>query len=285
MQVDDVALGEELRDARGEDSEVRPRILGRLRSGVAGDPQDLSDLQLGVLRELAEETHRTVFEVRERAVGRARAPEAVERPHRVGREVDGGKADHQPRVREFGDLLRQQGAARIAVAVVPAPARRAVEVLREPGDIRRLGEVRRAGDDERAAVLPLRERVDPRTPGRERRTVRRLLSRRLPDRCRIVAVIGDARVAEDRPVVGQVEPIDRVRHGPRDLDQPVADRVDEPGVLAQHTHRHPEVRTRLLVSGAEVLGRRLVNADVLHAVARHERLTDRPERLGVHGMR
>ncbi len=280
-----MAVGEELRHARREDAEVRAAVLGRLGARVAGDPDHLADLELGVLGQLAEQAHGSVLEVAERPIRRARRPEAVERPERIVGEVHGRDADAHAGIGELGDLLRQQRAAWVRVAVVPAPARRAVEVLREPGDIRRLGEVRRAGDDERAAVLPLRERVDPRTPGRERRTVRRLLSRRLPDRCRIVAVIGDARVAEDRPVVGQVEPIDRVRHGPRDLDQPVADRVDEPGVLAQHTHRHPEVRTRLLVSGAEVLGRRLVNADVLHAVARHERLTDRPERLGVHGMR
>ena len=84
VQVDHVALREELRDVRGEDAEVGTRVFGRLGAGVAGDPQHLAELQLAVLRELAEQAHRSVLEVRERAVGGARAPEAVEL-RRMGR--------------------------------------------------------------------------------------------------------------------------------------------------------------------------------------------------------
>ena len=73
-----VPVGEELRHAGREDAEVRAAVLGRLRAGVAGDPDHLADLQLAVLRQLAEEAHRAVLQVGEGAVGRARAPEAVE---------------------------------------------------------------------------------------------------------------------------------------------------------------------------------------------------------------
>ena len=45
-------------------------------------------------------------------------------------------------VREFGDLLREERAARVRVPLVPAPALHALEFLHEAGDVRRLGEVR-----------------------------------------------------------------------------------------------------------------------------------------------
>ena len=39
MQIDDLAVRKELSDPGSEDTEVRSRVFGRLRPGVAGDPQ------------------------------------------------------------------------------------------------------------------------------------------------------------------------------------------------------------------------------------------------------
>ncbi len=134
VQVDDVALREELGDAGLVDAEVGAAVLGRLGAGVAGDPDHLADLQLAVLGELAEEAHRAVLQVAERAVGGAGRPEAVERGHRVIGQVDGGDAHADAGVGELGDLLRQQRAAQVRVAVVPAPAG---QLLRSPWRSRR----------------------------------------------------------------------------------------------------------------------------------------------------
>ena len=159
VQVDDGALGEELRDAGLEDAEVGARVLGRLRPRVAGDPEDLAQPQLGVLGHLAEEAQRAVLQVRERGVGRAGAPEAVEGLARVRREADRGHAGQDAGVGHLRDLLRQDRAARVGVALVPAPAGQVPEVLGEAGHVGGFGEVRRAGDDERAPVaLPWRRR-------------------------------------------------------------------------------------------------------------------------------
>ena len=54
MQVDDVALGEQLGDARREDAEVGAGVLGGLRARVAGDPEHLAQLELAVLGHLAD---------------------------------------------------------------------------------------------------------------------------------------------------------------------------------------------------------------------------------------
>ena len=126
VQVDDVPDGEQLGDADGEDAEVGAGVLGRLRAGVARDPQHLADLELAVLGELAEQPHRPVLEVGERAVGGARAPEPVEPLERVLGQVDRGQPGDQPGVGELGDLGRQQGAGRVArsARTSPCPASR-----------------------------------------------------------------------------------------------------------------------------------------------------------------
>ena len=73
----------------------------------------LPTLSSEVLRELAEQAHRPVLEIRERAVSRARAPEAVEVVERVGGHVDRGQADDQPGVAELRDLRRQHRAVEV----------------------------------------------------------------------------------------------------------------------------------------------------------------------------
>ena len=45
MEVDDVAIGEELGHPRSENSEMGPAILSCFRTGVPGDPILLSDLE------------------------------------------------------------------------------------------------------------------------------------------------------------------------------------------------------------------------------------------------
>ena len=63
VQVDDVAFREKLGDICLEDAEVGARVFGRLWAGVASDPEHLAHLQLGVLRELAEQAHGSVLEI------------------------------------------------------------------------------------------------------------------------------------------------------------------------------------------------------------------------------
>ena len=68
--------------------------------------QYLADLDLRVLRQLAEEPHGPVLEVREGSVGRARGHETLPLLERPLRKVDRGDPARDPRVRELGDLLR-----------------------------------------------------------------------------------------------------------------------------------------------------------------------------------
>jgi len=80
-------------------------VLGRLRTRVAGYVDQLADLQLGVLGELAEQSQRSVLQVRERAVGAACAPEAVKSLEGIVGEVHAGHPGKDAGVRELGDLL------------------------------------------------------------------------------------------------------------------------------------------------------------------------------------
>ena len=171
MQVDDMSVGEQLGHSGGEDPEVRPRVLGGLGSGVPGDPDDLAHSQVAVLGQLAEEAHRTVLQVRKRAVGRAGGPEAAELLHRIGSQVDRGDAYRDPGIAELGDLLGQQRPAWVGISVVPAPALDAVESLGESADVRGIGKVGRAGDEQRPAILRAGESVDPGAPLGQRGTV------------------------------------------------------------------------------------------------------------------
>src|ERR1035437_2403499 len=144
---------------------------------MTGYPEHLAQLQFAVLSKLREQAHRAVLQVRERGVGRARTPEAVEVLHWVCGEIHGGEAAHDAGIGEFGDLLRQQAAARVLVALVPAPALLALEILGEAGDAGRVGQVGRAGDEDRAAVVLLRIGIDPRAPVRKPRPVGLLVAR------------------------------------------------------------------------------------------------------------
>ena len=49
MEIEDVALGEELHDSRPEHAEVRAGVFGGLGTAVTGDVQDLAQPQVGVL--------------------------------------------------------------------------------------------------------------------------------------------------------------------------------------------------------------------------------------------
>src|SRR5260370_3609471 len=97
---------------------------------MSRDPEHLADLELAILRELAEEAHLAVLQIGERPVRRARAPEAVEVGERVGGEVDRRDRARDAGVRELRDLLREQRAGRVRVPLVPAPALDALEPVR-----------------------------------------------------------------------------------------------------------------------------------------------------------
>src|SRR4029077_9896014 len=102
-----------------------------------------------------------------------------------------------PRVAELRDLLREEAAARVLVALVPAPSRLAVELLRESRDVGRIRQVRRAGDEQGPAILLLGVRVDPRPPGPQGGTVRMFFARLLEERRRVGLEVEDRRVGED----------------------------------------------------------------------------------------
>ena len=148
--------------------------------------------QVAVLGHLAEQAHRSVLEVRERAVGRAGTPVAIEVRARVLGEVDRGHAREDAGVGELGDLLRQQCTAGVLVALVPAEAGHLAPVGGEAGDVGGVGQVGRAGDEQRPAVLGLGIGVDVRAPGAESGPVGRRLAGSLVQLRRIGAEVGDA---------------------------------------------------------------------------------------------
>ena len=75
-------------------------------------------------------------------------------------------------VGELGDLLRQQDAFEVRLAVVPTVAGEVAVALREAGDVGRVGQVGRHGQEERPAVVArATEGVDPRAPLGERGAV------------------------------------------------------------------------------------------------------------------
>ena len=215
---------------------------------VARDPQHLADLELAVLGQLAEQPHQPVLQVRERAVCRACAPEAVELSERVRRKVDRGQPGHHPGVGELGDLRRQERPRRVRMPVIPAGPRRPVEVMAEPRDVGGFGQVGGGRDEQRPAVLAQRERVHVRAPGRQAGPVRRLLARLLPHALGVLRDVEDAPVGEH---LRRAEPeaVNFLRHRARDRQQPIRQPGDQIVVPAQHAHRDPQVRGRLRLHG------------------------------------
>ncbi len=167
----------------------------RLSSAVSGPecPATQSTLPTFSSQSCASWLNRRIMpylQIRERAVGRAGAPEAVELLLRVRGEVDRRHAGHDAGVGELGDLLRQQRAFVRAVALVPAVAREVAVACGEAADVGRVGQVGRGGDEERPAVLLRAEGVDPRAPLGQR------------------GAVGDRRArlgVQVRRVVGEVE--------------------------------------------------------------------------------
>ena len=192
-----MAFREQLSDACLEDPEVGAGVVSGLRTGMTGDPQELSDLQLTVLSKLAEQPHRSVLEVGEGAVGRAGAPESFEPGEGVGRQVDRCQTCQETCVRELGDLGRQQSPGRVLVTLVPAEPREVTKVRRESRDVRRFGKVSRAGNEEGTTVGAFRLGIDVRPPCPERRPVGSLVSRFLPQLFRIGLEIEESGVRRE----------------------------------------------------------------------------------------
>ena len=105
----DLAVGEQLGHARLEDAEVRAAVVGGLGPRVAGHPDHLADLDLRVLRQLAEQAHGPVLQVGE-ASRRWSRRRRSRRHSSKGRSAKftRGDPDGDPGVRELGDLLRQE---------------------------------------------------------------------------------------------------------------------------------------------------------------------------------
>ncbi|MPM65177.1 hypothetical protein SDC9_112069 [bioreactor metagenome] len=53
----------------GENAKVGSAVIRCLRSGMSSDPKHLSYLVVGILAELAEQSHRTIFEIGEGGIG------------------------------------------------------------------------------------------------------------------------------------------------------------------------------------------------------------------------
>ena len=165
---------------------------------MARYPEDLSDPELAILGELAEQAHRSVLEIDERAVRRAGRPEPVEARLGVFREIDARDADRDSRIREFGDPLRQERSLGILGPLILPPAFQFAEVVREPRDVRRVSEVGGERDENGPAVLLLRPGVHPGSPLAERRAVRLFRARLRPQLGRIGAEIVEPLVLERR---------------------------------------------------------------------------------------
>ena len=252
MEVDHLAFREELGHCRLEDAEVSTRVLGRLGSGVAGDPEHLANLELAILCQLRKQAHRPVLEIRERAVCRARAPEAVEVVEWVGGHVDRGQAHGETGIAELGDLGRQHRAGDVGVALVPAPTGHVGEVLAEACEVGRLGQVCRRADEQRPPVLLLGKRVHVRAPGAVRGAVGMLFARLLPDFGRIGMSVEQALVAEDRASVAEIEAVRLLGDRGGDLEQSIGQPVGQLGLAAEERQRGREVGACLRLPSAGV---------------------------------